>query len=268
MKKTVLTFLALGLAVSFMPGTSTAQGFQTQGFQAARPQGGQAPQAILMDLYGQGVHAYYCQQHSQAHDHLSAAINHGIQDPRAFYFRGMVAHSMGRPHEAETDWEQGARLEARGKNVGSIGRSLSRFQGSGRLKLEEIRQKAKLQYLSEASMRSQQRFGEIQSLQGDVLRSAPLSGGQRTPPPLPSTADESPFSDDQSEPAIDADDALSDAMDAPSDDAPAAASDAPAASSDDGDDPFGGGDGDDADPFGSDDGGDDDPFGDDSDPFG
>ena len=256
MKKLALTILALGLTLPLasMPGQAKAQN------------------AILANLYGQGVHAYYANKSQDAYDYFSMAINNGSEDPRAYYFRGIAACALGRQYEAESDWKQGATLEARGKIVGSIGRSLARFQGPDRIKLEEIRQKAKLDFLAQASMRSKARYGEIQSTQGDMLRSRPLGAAPIAPPPAPPTADENPFSDDMGEAAIDSDDALEGAMNAPpaDDAAPAAADDTPAApAADQGDgggmaDPFGG----DSDPFGG--GGDSDPFGggDDSDPFG
>ncbi|TWT53467.1 hypothetical protein Pla22_10960 [Rubripirellula amarantea] len=256
MKKLALTFLTVALAVPMIVSGPEAQG----------------QNAILSNLYGQGVHATYAGKYQDAYDYLSMAINSGSKDPRVYYFRGIVADRMGRPYESESDWQQGAVLEAQGKIVGSIGRALSRFQGQGRMKLEAIRQKAKLQYLAESAMRSQQRFGEIQAAEGDVLRAAP---SRPAPPPAPPIAgDDNPFGDDTSEPEVEADDALEGAMDDPFGDAPAGTApadagdafdaDAPAA-----DDPFGGsGDspaGDD-DPFG---GSSDDPFGgSDDDPFG
>lgn len=254
MKKIALTILTVALAAPMMVSGPEAQ----------------AQNAILSNLYGQGVHASYAGKYQDAYDKFSMAINSGSKDPRVYYFRGIVADCMGRQYEAESDWQQGATLEAQGKIVGSIGRALSRFQGPSRLKLEEIRQKAKLQFLAESAMRSQQRFGEIQAAEGDVLRAAP---SVVTPPPAPPVvADDNPFGDEPGEPEIESEDAFEDAMEAPFDDAPAA--DAPMDAG--GDDPFGGdapasddpfgGDGgaaDDSDPFGGDDA---DPFGDD--PFG
>ena len=186
MKKLALTILALGLMLS--SGSQSAQG----------------QNAVLSELYGQGVHAHYAGNSQAAYDHFTMAINNGIQDPRAYYFRGISACALGRQYEAETDWQQGARLEARGKIVGSIGRSLARFQGPDRIKLEEIRQKAKLEFLAEAAMRSKARYGEIQSSEGDMLRrNIPLGGSASPPamkqPPAPPAAGDNPFADDLGE---------------------------------------------------------------------
>lgn len=239
MKKLALTILALGLA---LPLASSAQ-----------PAAGQT--AVLFDLYGRGVHAYYAGDVQQAYDQFSMAINNGIEDPRAYYFRGITACALGRPYEAETDWQQGARLEARGKMVGAIGRSLARFQGPDRLKLEAIRQKAKLEFLAEAAMRSKARYGEIESIEGDMLRGRP-SAPTITTPPIPPAAVEDPFADDLGDPSLDADDALEGALKPPPSEsaAPAFVDDQTPTPPTDGGlappaDPFGGGG--DVDPFGS-----------------
>lgn len=251
MKKLRLTILSLALASPLALSSHEAN----------------AQNPILTELYGRGVHAYYAGRSNDAYNQLTMAITNGLEDPRAYYFRGIVADAMGRPYEAEADWNQGAKLEAQGKIVGSIGRALSRFQGSGRLKLETIRRQAKLQFLAESAQRSKQRFGEIQAAEGDILRSRPAAPAA-TPPPMP--ADDNPFGDEPGQAAIDSDDALEGAMTDPfAGDASAPADSSPAAD-DGGADPFGGGDAMESDPFGG--GGDAaDPFGGsgmEADPFG
>ena len=71
-----------------------------------------AQNAAVSQMYGNGVHAFYAGNNSAARENFSAAINNGSQDPRAYYFRGIVAYSQGSTYEAESDWQQGARLEA------------------------------------------------------------------------------------------------------------------------------------------------------------
>jgi hypothetical protein len=258
------------------------------------PQQASAQDAILSEIYGRGVHAYYAGRHDEAHQLLSSAINAGIKDPRAYYFRGIVSTMRGSSYEAESDWQQGAQLEASGKSTVSIGRSLSRFQGSGRLKLEQIRQAARLQSLmSAASRMSSPNVGQPRISQPRVVgQSMPMQGRSLptpgtagiAPPPTPPAA-ENPFKDDvplaTGEAKVQADDALKGALDPLPDAGMADAAagtdaagdgggvfgnggDAPAAA-----DPFGGGGGDApaADPFGG--GGDmADPFGGGGDPFG
>ena len=236
-----------------------------------------AQNAILAEIYGRGVHAFYAGQHQQSYDLLSSAINGGSKDPRAYYFRGIVSTMLGRSYEAESDWRQGATIEAQGQSDPAIGRSLSRFQGSARLKLEQIRQTARLQALTSAVTRSQIRSNQLQSQAPAAYDSAPKAtpgaAAAVTPPPAP-PADENPFAGDPSmaagTPKVESDDALAGATGDPfKDDSPAGAAPADA-----GGDVFGGGDAgaDMADPFGGGDGGADmaDPFGGggDADPFG
>jgi hypothetical protein len=209
-----------------------------------------AQDAILSEMYGRGVHAYYSGNNTEASKYLSMAIDNGSKDPRVYYFRGLVAHASGNSYEAESDWQRGAELEASGSTNLSVGRSLARFQGSGRIKLEEIRQKARLQFLATANTRSKQRYGEL----GDSAATAPVapaaSAPAITPPPAPAAA-ENPFADEvmaQGEPNVVADDALEAAKnnpfaDDPVGDAAPAGADSPFGGEAPADDnPFGGGD--------------------------
>jgi hypothetical protein len=271
MKKSALSLILATLALGLIPsGKASAQN------------------SILAEMYGRGVHAYYCGLNDDASRYLSMAIDNGIQDPRAYYFRGLVAYSSGRIAEAEADWQLGAELEASGRTNRAIGRSLARFQGAGRIKLEEIRQRARLNALAIANERSKQRYGELgvpapgTSPAPAAAAAAPPAGVN--PPPVPPDT-ENPFADDMAdgEPNIAANDALDGAMSDPfggetgAADAAAPAGADPFGGDAGGADPFGGdaggadpfgGDAGGADPFGGDAGGAD-PFGDDgSDPFG
>ena len=288
MKKTLSAF-AIALATATAAGPSGLEGTSAA-----------AQSPVLLSTYGQGVHSYYANNYNEAYRHFSTAIDGGLEDPRAYYFRGIVNDALGNAYQAEADWQAGADLEASGKIVGDIGRALSRFQGTRRLELETIRSQAKLAYLQRANARSQARYGELEGVQGDVLRRPPTPPAQApvtpvpttpapvTPPPAPTppSAGVDPFASPSPDAAaVDRADALEGAMENPFADDPAAApaadapADAPAGddpfaapaagddpfSSDGGADPFGGMDGGDgaADPFG---GGGSDPFGDN--PFG
>ena len=242
--------------------------------------------AVLAEMYGRGVHAYYAGDYTNATRYLSMAIDNGSEDPRAFYFRGIVANSSGHSYEAEADWQRGAELEAAGRANPAIGRALARFQGSARIKLEEMRQNARLQALALSGARSQQRYDEIEAAEPNVLRTPPRPPAGAAPsaappaaaaPAAPPAGAENPFADDMAagDPTVTADDALEGAMADPFADDAAPAGAAPAAGGDSnpfadpggGDDPFGGGDS--SDPFGGDSGGGmDDPFGGGGDPFG
>ena len=226
-----------------------------------------AQTSVLLDVYGRGVHAYYQHRSADAIQYFTDAINNGLEDPRAYYFRGLASMVDGNTAAAEADWTTGAELEARGKIVGDIGDALIRIQGPHRLRLEEIRLQERLRFLSMARQRSEARFGEIDAAQPDVIRPLPNAP---TPPPAPPVAPDAddPFGAPATEPAVDAADAFEGAEADPFADEPAPADDAPMqdapAAGDDpfndgGADPFGGTDDAGADPFG----GGDDPFGDD-----
>lgn len=151
--------------------------------------------SILAEVYGRGVHSFYAGRYDEAYNQLSAAIDGGSRDPRAYYFRGIVAQNQGRTYEAEADWMQGAQLEARSGTGSNIGRALSRFQGSARLKLEQIRQKARLEALTSGLKRSDARMQQL-----GVQPSAPTSPmgaapAAVTPAPAAPAAD-NPFVDD------------------------------------------------------------------------
>ena len=245
-----------------------------------------AQTAILNEMYGRGVHEYYAGDYREAYELLTAAIENDIQDPRAYYFRGIVARASGRPEQAEADWRTGAQLEAAGKIQGPIGRALARYQGPGRLELEEIRHQARLRALADAADRRRQRYGTPQtqpqpaSPRRAPARRAPAPEAQAqqpqpqpsqspapvTPPPTPPAAElDNPFADDAAvEPEIQAEDALQGAVEAaqnaqspqPATGQEGQGGEAPAA----GNDPFGGdaGGGGAQDPFGA---GGTDPFG-------
>ena len=231
------------------------------------PRSATAQNEVLAEMYGRGVHAYYSGDNDTAVKFLTMVIDNGSQDPRAFYFRGIVAYSMGQMDAAKDDWRRGAEMEASGNVSNAIGRSLSRFQGSGRLELETIREETQLKELAKAAKRSQARYGEINEAESRVLRkppqpatppvastppapATPPAAPPVTVPPVTDAAD--PFADDMAigEPSIQSDDALKGAMEDPF----AGKASIPAGSvpPNDAVNPFGGATGGDAsDPFGS-----------------
>ncbi|TWT99053.1 hypothetical protein [Neorhodopirellula pilleata] len=175
----------------------------------------QAQSAVLSEIYGRGVHAYHSGQYQQAGEWLSMAIDNGFRDPRAYYFRGLVAASGGNIYEAEADFQEGAKLEATGTFGDLIGRSLARIQGSTRLKLEQIREKARLQALATGQARSNVRYGELGVAPGPAPGAAaakPAPASPRIAPPSAPSA-ENPFADDMDQDAtVESPDAFKDAM--------------------------------------------------------
>ena len=201
--------------------------------------------AVLAETYGQGVHAYNSGRLSDALKFFSLAIDNGSQDPRVYYYRGIVNYVSGRPEEAEKDWQAGAVIEAVGRPNPSIGRSLARFQGNGRLKLEQIRQAARIKALVEANARSKQRYGEIRATPENSAAAKPAPRVRPlpvVPPPKPPTATNPFGSGDLGQgetKKMGNDDVLADAMKKPFDDKPTAAAGGAAPAG--GANPFGGG---------------------------
>jgi tetratricopeptide (TPR) repeat protein len=144
-----------------------------------------AQDPLLEELYGQGVHAYYQGEYSEAHDLLTAAIDEGSRDPRCFYFRGLAYEKLGRPDEADADFAQGAELEAKlGTQFYAVGRSLERVQGEVRLKLEAFRQVARVEARRNELQRKADRYEQFQRDEGNVLR-----GNTTAPETLPTVPD-------------------------------------------------------------------------------
>ncbi|MCG8651971.1 MAG: hypothetical protein MI861_19175 [Pirellulales bacterium] len=178
-----------------------------------------AQSEILAEMYGRGVHSYYAGDYDSAEQFLSMAIDNHIEDPRAYYFRGLVMHTTGKMDDAESDWKRGAEMEANGQINASIGRSLSRFQGAARLKLESIRQQARLKALATAAARAKARYGELEAAEARVLRQPPRP---IVPPPVVQAAPadepvENPFKDNagDGQATVQSDDALKGAMENP-----------------------------------------------------
>ena len=104
-----------------------------------------AQDPLTAQLYGSGVHAYFSGNSKAAYESLTAAIDGGSQDPRVFYFRGFTAQRMGRPQEADADFQKGADLEGGDMNGAyPVSKSLERIQGSQRAALEKYRLKARI----------------------------------------------------------------------------------------------------------------------------
>jgi hypothetical protein len=207
-----------------------------------------AQNAVLSEFYGRGVHAFYSGDYATATDFLTKAIDGGIKDPRAYYFRGLTSTASGDEYSAESDYRAGAEIEAAG-SFASVGSSLTRIQGSCRMQIETIRQQARLDYQATSTARSKARYEGMEAASGDVLREPPVAkkppmvpGAKRPSLPAVPPGAENPFANDTAagEPKVDSKDALEGAMKDPfADDpaSPAPGTPAPAAN----EDPFGGG---------------------------
>ena len=177
--------LALSIILTTILTTGTLQAQQDQ---------------LLADLYGRGVHAYFDGQLEVSHKLLSEAIEQKTQDPRVYYFRGVVLTRLGRAEQATKDFDTGATLEAKDlQKVYPVNRSLQRVQGKVRLTLETHRKEARLALRKYEEERRRVRYEALKAAEKDVLRSVdrPAPGNA---PKLPDDAKvdaNNPFSGDE-----------------------------------------------------------------------
>ena len=133
-------------------------------------------------MYGNGVHAYFAGDYVKAHELLTSAIDAGSHDPRCYYFRGLAYLKLGRPQEAEGDFQQGAKLESADLNrTYNVARSLERVQGPARLEVEEHRAAARMAKLEQDEKIRKQRYEELNREERRALESQvgppPAKGG-------------------------------------------------------------------------------------------
>jgi hypothetical protein len=128
-----------------------------------------AQEAVLEQLYGNGVHRYFAGDYSQAVAELTAAIDGGSQDPRAYYFRGLARLRSG--GDAAADFQRGAAMETADTNqYYPVGRSLERVQGATRMSLERYRALARATALSRQQRREAERYDQLRRSETHVLR--------------------------------------------------------------------------------------------------
>ena len=131
----------------------------------------QAQDAVLGQLYGKGVHAYFSCDYVKAYERLNAVISAGSRDPRAYYFRGLAYLNLGRTPEAEMDFGKGAELESKDINkFYDVGRALERVQGSKRQLLESYRVQARMAAFEESERLRKVRYEAIKREEARVLR--------------------------------------------------------------------------------------------------
>jgi hypothetical protein len=144
-----------------------------------------AQDAVLNQMYGSGVHAYFSQEYQQAYDHLTSAIDAGSSDPRCYYFRGLCYLKLGREDEAKADFQQAARREAEDINrFYNVGRALERVQGKTRLMVEQYRAEARMEAMRRAAEIQRLRYGELREAEQKVLERQG-AGAPATPPEVP-----------------------------------------------------------------------------------
>ncbi len=159
-----------------------------------------AEDAVLGYGYGCGVHAYFAGDYVRSFEELTAVIQRGTQDPRAYYFRGLACLKLGRPADAVLDFRQGAALET--KDLGryyNVGKALERVQGRARVELEKYRVLARMAALEEAERLRKARLEATRREEARVLREqAAAAPAEVIPPPAEAAetakeAEENPF---------------------------------------------------------------------------
>jgi hypothetical protein len=129
-----------------------------------------AQEAVLGEMYGNGVHAYFAEDYYKAYQYFSAAINAGSKDPRCFYFRGLTYLGLGRPEQAEGDFQQGAKLETNDVNRSfSVAKSLERVQGPARTSVERYRVGARLAAIQQSETERKKYYDEINRQQREMM---------------------------------------------------------------------------------------------------
>lgn len=148
-----------------------------------------AEDAVLAEIYGRGVHAYFAGRYEDAEETLSDAIAQGSKDPRAYYYRGLTKFSLGRLDEANADFALGAKEEVQDVALTALAsRSLARVQGGPRLLIEKARQTARKDHRATEVAREKVRYEQWQSNEKRMLRNVPAE--QPKPAAAPKPADE------------------------------------------------------------------------------
>lgn len=137
------------------------------------PLSARAGDAVVTQMLGNGLHAYYSHNYTAAFETLSSVIAGGCQDPRAYYFRGLALLRLGADDSAAADFQKGAELESAGMTqVMTVARALERVQGSDRATLEQFRATARMTAARKEEALRKQRYEEARQEQMRALREA------------------------------------------------------------------------------------------------
>ena len=141
-----------------------------------------AQDGVLGQAYGSGVHAYFAGDYIAAYEDLSAAIEGGTTDPRAYYFRALASTRLGREEEARDDLRRGAELEiSDARDLYPVARSLERIQGRPRLMIERYREQARMAAHQRRQEERVQRYGRSSRSTARPVQPGP---GATTPAPI------------------------------------------------------------------------------------
>ena len=128
-------------------------------------------QDALTELYGNGVHAYFTGNLDEAAALFTQAIDNESDDPRVFYYRGVINLKQGKTDEAAADFAAGANAEADDiAGFYPVSKSLQRIQGAARLQIEKARKQAVVDREAVEKARLRQRYEAFESSEADVIR--------------------------------------------------------------------------------------------------
>ena len=141
--------------------------------------------ALISELYGKGVHAYFARDYAEAHKQFTASIEQGSEDPRCYYFRGICLARLGRPDDAAADTKQGAVLElTKTEQLHDVSNSLQRIQGSDRIMIEKQRAAVRLEAARKAKALRDAMYEQWKQDEARVIRQPQASkagGGLANP---------------------------------------------------------------------------------------
>lgn len=159
--------------------------------------------AVLAEIYGRGVHAYFGGRYEEAEAELTDAITQGSKDPRCYYYRGLVLLSLGREEEANSDFALGAKEEVKDVALSALAsRSLARVQGANRMLIEKARQTARKEHRAEQVTTEKLRYEEWQSNEKRMLRTPPAEEVKPVTPTAPTEVkpEETPAKPEETKP--------------------------------------------------------------------
>jgi hypothetical protein len=148
-----------------------------------------AQEAVLAEFYGTGVHQYFAGNYGQSISDLTAAIDGGTKDPRAFYFRALAEMKSGQQDMATIDLQMGAALETADVNqFYPVAKALERVQGSTRLAIERYRAVARAEAHERQQRRESIRYEQRRRAEAEVLRNPKFAPAGQPPAALPAPA--------------------------------------------------------------------------------
>ncbi len=124
-----------------------------------------------VELYGQGVHAYFAGDYESAVGYMSASIEKHGTDPRPYYFRGLALAALHGLESGLADMAKGADVEANkmDKRIYDINGALQRVQGTLRLALEKQRSSARVAAAERRKRQDRIRYEELKRREDVVV---------------------------------------------------------------------------------------------------